>query len=170
MNPLASFGIRTDTYSQDMSGSNIRQLAQTIARRLTPYANRITIAGSIRRRQNPRDVDIVLIPRDKQGIRRVIIAMGGKIWGEGEQQIYFKLQGVNVNIYYADTGSYGAMLLTRTGSKGHEIGLRRIAKRKNLLLNQYGLYRGEKRIAGKSEREIYAVLGRPKFKRPEERQ
>lgn len=170
MNPLQHF-ISMDYYSHDrLSSQEILRLANKLINRLSPYATRITIAGSIRRGIPPKDIDIVLIPKDKENILQTIINMGGRIWGKGATQIYFKIQDIDVNIYYATPETYGAQLLTRTGSKGHNIGLRKIAQQKNLLLNQYGLWRGKTQIAGRTEKEIYTVLGRPRFKKPGERE
>ena len=52
--------------------------------------------------------------------------------------------------------------------KGAAIGLRKVAKAMGYKLNNHGLWKGKKRIAGKTEREIYNALGRP-WKKPENR-
>src|SRR5205823_6435041 len=46
-----------------------------------------------------------------------------------------------------------------TGSQAHNIEVRKIAQAKSLKLNEYGVYRGSKRIAGRTEEEVYATLG-----------
>lgn len=145
--------------------------AKTIITHLSPYASRITLAGSIRRgNKEPNDIDIVLIPKNKIAIHEAIKNMGGKIYNSGQKQVYFKYRGVDVNIYYADHQDYGAQLLTRTGSAGHNIGLRRIAQTQNKTLNQYGVFNAKgDRLAGRTEHEIYTELGRPRYKKPEER-
>ena len=56
--------------------------------------------------------------------------------------------------------------MTYTGPAGYNIGLRTVAKKKGLLLNQYGLFKNKKHIAGKTERSIYTALGK-KYKIPE---
>lgn len=55
--------------------------------------------------------------------------------------------------------SFGAALQYFTGSKSHNIALRKIAMKKGLKLNEYGLFRGKKQIAGKTEEDIYKTLG-----------
>jgi DNA polymerase (family 10) len=55
--------------------------------------------------------------------------------------------------------SYGAALVYFTGSKAHNIELRRIAIEKGWSLNEYGLTEGEKVIAGRTEEEVYRALG-----------
>lgn len=164
-NPLNYFNI--DNYScNKIQPPNIIRLANIIEKRLQPYATRITLAGSIRRGEEPRDIDIVLIPKNIEGILGTISNMGGSVWNSGTQQVYFKLRGVDVNIYYATPETYGAQLMTRTGPREGNIGNRTLAKSKGMTLNQYGLYKGEKRIAGRTEHEIYAKLGK-KYKVPE---
>ena len=55
--------------------------------------------------------------------------------------------------------SLGAALNYFTGSKDHNVALRRIAIERKLKLNEYGVFRGEKAIAGKTEEDVYAALG-----------
>ncbi len=57
--------------------------------------------------------------------------------------------------------SFGAALHYFTGSKDHNVALRRIAIEKRLKLNEYGVFRGEQSIAGRTEEEVYAALGLP---------
>jgi DNA polymerase (family 10) len=59
--------------------------------------------------------------------------------------------------------SWGAGMLAATGPSGFNIGLRSVAKRRGMLLNEYGLYvrNPRKFLAGKTEREIFAMLGMP---------
>jgi DNA polymerase (family 10) len=62
--------------------------------------------------------------------------------------------------------TYGAILHHFTGNKDHNILLRLLAKKKGLMLNEFGLFKGKKRIASRTEEEIYAGLGLP-FIEPE---
>ncbi|MBU0894286.1 MAG: hypothetical protein KKF48_02080 [Nanoarchaeota archaeon] len=62
----------------------------------------------------------------------------------------------------------GATLLAFSSEKGAAIRLRMIAKRKGLHLNQYGLYKNKKLLAGRTEKDIYNALGRV-YKEPEDR-
>jgi DNA polymerase (family 10) len=57
--------------------------------------------------------------------------------------------------------SAGSALLYFTGSRDHNVHLRRRAQRRGLKLNEYGLFRGRERVAGRTERELYAALGLP---------
>jgi DNA polymerase (family 10) len=66
-----------------------------------------------------------------------------------------------VDLRVVDESSFGSALQYFTGSKAHNIKLRDIAKAKKLKLNEYGVFRGEKAIAGKTEEEVYRCLGLP---------
>jgi DNA polymerase (family 10) len=55
----------------------------------------------------------------------------------------------------------GAALQYFTGSKDHNVRLRDIAKREGLKINEYGVFRGEERIAGEDEKDVYGALGLP---------
>ena len=68
-------------------------------------------------------------------------------------------EGLQVDLRVVAEESYGAALQYFTGSKDHNIRLREIARKKHLKVNEYGVFRGEKSIAGKTEEEVYKILG-----------
>jgi len=154
------------------SGPEVKRLAHEVERAVQPYARKVEIAGSIRRgKENPVDVDLVVIPKvgGKERIKSVL-EKKGHIGLEGEKKVETRIKGVDVDVIYATPEDYGAQLLRWTGSYHHNIGLSALAKRQGLKLSQYGLFDKQgNRIAGRSEREIYKALGRPRFKGPEER-
>jgi DNA polymerase (family 10) len=67
--------------------------------------------------------------------------------------------GVQIDIRVVEEDSYGAALQYFTGSKGHNIHLRGIAKAKGIKINEYGVFKGEKKIGGKEEKDVYKILG-----------
>ena len=147
---------------------NVINLANRIIKELKPLSKKIQIAGSIRRKEkNPRDIDIVLIPKNKEKIEEFLNKKGKLVQG-GEKEATFKIEGVKVEMYYTVPEEWGATLLAYSSKKGSSIGLRVIAKLKGFRLNQHGLFRKGKRVAGKTEREIYKALGR-EWKIPENR-
>jgi len=151
-------------------GKHILDLSKRIAKQIKPYCKKIIVAGSIRRgATNPKDIDIVLIPRDKNKLEEFLFGKGKKIQG-GEHESTWKIEGVKVEFYYTSDEEWGAGLLAYSSKKGSEIGLRVIARLKGFKLNNHGLFdrKTGKRIAGKTEREIYSALGR-KYKEPRER-
>lgn len=149
-------------------GGFVLKLADRIIEQLRPYCKRIKIVGSIRRKnKNPVDVDILIIPKDKEKIKQILIKEG-KVVENGEKQFAVKINGVRVELYFVSAEDWGSALIAYTGSSGYSIGLRIRAKKRGLKLNQYGLFKGNKRIAGKTEKQVYEALGK-KFKTPEQR-
>jgi len=149
-------------------GKFVLELANKIFNSLKPFCKKIEIAGSIRRKEkNPADIDIVLIPKNRIEIEEFLKQKGKFIQG-GEQRSRWKIEGVTVELYYTNEEEWGATLLAYSSKFGASIGLRVVAKRKGMKLNQRGLFRKGKRIASKTEEEIYSALGR-KWKLPEER-
>jgi len=146
----------------------ILALSRRITQALKPHSTRLDIVGSIRRQKPAKDIDIVLIPKDKERIR-TYLEHEGTIKASGDKHIFSDINGVQTDVYFATPEDYGAQLLTRTGSAGHNIGLRKLAKEKGMKLNQYGLFKNSKKLAGKTEQEIYKALDRPRFKQPKER-
>ena len=147
-------------------------LAEKLEKELKPFCSRIEIAGSIRRHEkHPMDIDIVLIPKDKNKLEEFIkTKLKGSYLQGGEKESTWKIENVKVELYYTDEKEWGAELLAYSGKKGSNIGLRLVAKRKGLKLTQHGLFnlKTGKKIAGKTEREIYEALGRA-YKKPKDR-
>lgn len=149
-------------------GNFVIKLSKKIISLLKPYSKKIQVVGSIRRNsENPVDIDIVLIPKDKEKIKEVL-SKKGKFLEGGEKMATFKIEGVKTELYYTIPEEWGACLLAYSSKKGSEIGLRMVAKRMGFKLNQHGLFKNNKMIAGKTEEEIYHALGR-EWKRPEDR-
>ena len=154
-------------------GQVVKDLSVKVVRLIKPYCRRIEIAGSIRRGEsNPHDIDIVLIPKSsvsKERLEKLLESKGKKMLG-GEKKAYFRIEGIEVELYYTVPEEWGATLLAYSSRRGSGIGLRIIARLKGFKLSQHGLFirKTGKRIAGKTEKEIYSALGRP-YKSPEKR-
>ena len=144
----------------------VERLAWKIEKGLKPLCYKVGMAGSIRRHKPANDIDIVIIPKDKELIRRYARKIG-KVLADGEQQIFLLVQGVRVDFFYAGKDDFGAQMMTRTGPAGANIWHRTTARKKGWILNQYGLFdkKSGKRIAV-TEQEIYHKLGLS-YRRPE---
>jgi len=152
-------------YVKTKKGSEVIKIGNSILKNLKKICYRAEIVGSIRRgKKNPVDVDIVVIPKNKQKVRDYLAKKGKFIQG-GEKRTAFDVKGVKVEVYFAASLSWGAHIMTYTGSAGYNIGLRMFAKKNGFLLNQYGLFKNKKYIAGKTEKSIYKALGK-KYKEP----
>ena len=123
----------------------------------------ISEAGSVRRRKETiGDVDILVAASKPSKVINYFISLPGivKIWGNGPTKASIRLEtGFDVDLRVVPEKSYGSALQYFTGSKEHNIVLRQMAINKGLKLNEYGLFRGKKMIAGKTEEEIYKKLG-----------
>jgi DNA polymerase (family 10) len=124
---------------------------------------KIEVAGSFRRKRDTvGDLDVLAISSDPAEVMKRFIAYPrvAKAIGAGETKTTVALNtGMQVDLRVVPAQSYGAALVYFTGSKDHCVHIRRIAQRMELSLNEYGLYRGKKSIAGKTEEEVYAALG-----------
>ena len=151
-------------------GNFVTQLSEKIVKQLKSYSKRIQVVGSIRRKEkNPVDIDVVLIPKDKEKLKEFMKKKGRFLRG-GEHESSWMIQGVKVELYYTNEKEWGAMLLAYSSRFGAGIGLRIVAIKKGFKLNQHGLFKRKtgERVAGKTETEIYHALGRP-YKEPENR-
>ena len=121
------------------------------------------IAGSLRRKKETiGDLDILVVSKDPEEVMDFFVSQKeiGRIIAKGPTKSSVSLkQGVDVDLRVVEEESYGAALLYFTGSKSHNIWMRKIAQDKGLKLNEYGLFDGDKKIAGETEEEIYEKLG-----------
>jgi DNA polymerase (family 10) len=69
--------------------------------------------------------------------------------------------GVQVDLRVVPPESFGAALQYFTGSKAHNIRLRAMARERGLKLSEYGVFKGARRIAGRTEEEVYRALKLP---------
>src|SRR5438445_3283416 len=143
--------------------------AETQANALVEYlkagggVQEIAVAGSYRRRRETiGDLDVLVTSSDSPKVmaRFVQYPEVAKVLSQGETRATVKLRGgLQVDLRAVEPAAYGAALLYFTGSKAHNIELRTIAQEQSYKLNEYGLFKGTRRVAGKTEEEIYAKLG-----------
>ena len=123
---------------------------------------RIEVAGSIRRRKETvHDIDIVSSCKAGNDImdRFTTLQEVEKIVMKGPTRSSVALKsGIQVDLRVVPRDAYGAALHHFTGSKAHNIALRKMAVKRGLKINEYGIFRGDKRIAGEKEKDIYAYL------------
>ena len=124
---------------------------------------RAEMAGSLRRmRETIGDVDILAASSNPARViesftslphvKRVLAAGTTKasVIVEGNQQIDLRVVEVE---------SFGAALQYFTGSKAHNVKLRDLAKGAGLKINEYGVFRGEKKLGGRDESDVYEAIG-----------
>lgn len=124
---------------------------------------RTAIAGSTRRRKETvGDGDILVVADDAVAVMDAFVALSGivHVHGKGHTKASVKLDiGMDVDLRVVPAESWGAALHYFTGSTDHNVALRRLALEKKLKLNEYGVFRGDKQIAGATEEEVYDILG-----------
>ncbi|MGB7960218.1 MAG: PHP domain-containing protein, partial [Nitrososphaeraceae archaeon] len=84
-----------------------------------------------------------------------------EIVGKGASKAFVKLRnGVDADLLVVPEDSFGAALQYFTGSKEHGVGVRKVALSKGFKLNEWGVFDArENRIAGRTEEEVYKILG-----------
>jgi DNA polymerase (family 10) len=127
---------------------------------------KIQSAGSLRRQaETIGDVDILVVAKNgkkiidkftKAGFVQEILAAGPT---KGSAIIRTETIPVHIDVRVVPKESFGAAAQYFTGSKQHNVRLREIAVKAKLKLNEYGLFKANKMIAGASEEEIYQKLG-----------
>ncbi len=124
---------------------------------------KVNAAGSVRRmKETIGDVDFLVISKKPSKVMDFFVSQPGvvKVWGKGTTKSSVRMeQGFDMDIRVVPKKSYGSALQYFTGSKEHNIMTRRIAINKGLKLNEYGLLRGKRMVAGKTEEEVYKTLG-----------
>jgi len=127
--------------------------------------NRVSIAGSTRRmKETIGDIDILATTRVPEKVVDFFTKMQNvaDVLAKGPTKSSVRLkEGIQVDLRVLDDNIFGAALLYFTGSKEHNILLRRIAIEKGFKLSEYGLFdkRTDKLVAGKTEEEVYKKLG-----------
>jgi DNA polymerase (family 10) len=133
--------------------------------RALPAVEDAAVAGSYRRsRETVGDIDIVASSsRPEPAIDAFArYPEATRVVERGSTRATIILRsGLQVDIRVVAPESYGSALVYFTGSKAHNIAIRRIAQNKGLKINEYGVFRGEKRLAGETEESVYRAIGLP---------
>src|SRR3989344_927688 len=122
-------------------------------------------AGSIRRmKETIGDVDILVTTKKPKEVVEYFIShvKYSKLWGKGPTKVSLRtLQGFDIDVRVLDEEVFGGGFQYFTGSKEHNVKLGTHAIQKGYKLSEYGLFKAKKRIACKTEEEVYKALGMP---------
>jgi len=122
----------------------------------------IEAAGSLRRgKETIGDIDILASGSRKKEIidTFVHLPLSGSILAQGETKgSIVTADGIQLDLRVVEKDSFGAALQYFTGSKSHNVRLREIARRSGLKINEYGIFSGDRKVAGAREEEMYAAL------------
>ena len=136
------------------------------------FVKKISIAGSIRRMKDTvGDADILVVSSEPKKVMEFFTSLDSvqKIIAKGNTKSSVKMNGFNIDLRVVSEESYGAALNYFTGSKEHNVQMRKIAIGKKMKLSEYGLFKDGKQIAGHNEESIYSELGL-KYVEPELRE
>ena len=143
------------------------QQAEAISRYLHASKDIVSldVAGSYRRQQDTvGDLDVLVSAGQSTAVSRRFLAYPdvARALSQGPTRSSVVLKnGLQIDLRVVKPESFGAAMVYFTGSKAHNVALRRIARKDGLKINEYGVYRGARRIAGNTEQSVYATLGLP---------
>ena len=128
-----------------------------------PETDVVAVAGSIRRRKETiGDIDILVTSKKPAKVMERFLGLSfiGHVYASGATKTMVRLKnGIDADLRVVPDASFGAALNYFTGSKEHNVALRERAIKKGYKLNEYGLYKGTRLVAGRTEGEIYTALG-----------
>lgn len=133
--------------------------------RTLPAVERVEIAGSYRRmRETVGDIDMVVVADDHTQVMDGLALYPDvrEVAASGTTRATMLLDsGLQVDVRVVPRASSGAALVYFTGSKAHNIAIRRLGLERGLKINEYGVFRDEVQIAGETEESVYATLDLP---------
>jgi DNA polymerase (family 10) len=133
--------------------------------RKLPTVTQAEAAGSYRRRRETvGDLDLLVTSHDAAASMDLVAGhpLVEKVLARGETKQRVRLSaGIEMDVRVVPDESYGAALQYFTGSKDHNIIVRRRAQERGLKINEYGVFRGEASVAGRTEAEVYESVGLP---------
>ena len=166
---IESYRQVTGRFQLDMADATAQKMIELL--KGLPGVDKVTPAGSLRRgRETVGDLDLLITGKcctndaQRSKVQDAILEFPGilEVLAKGENKVSFKLRGgMQVDVRLLPPESFGAALQYFTGSKNHNVSLRQRALRMGYTLSEYGLARVDdnKRVAGKTEEEIYKKLG-----------
>ena len=140
-------------------------IADRIVNQLKEHSavERISVCGSTRRmKETVGDIDILATGKNNLEIIEAFVNLPNVkevLWKGTKKATVIVEEGEQVDLRVTEPDSYGAALQYFTGSKAHNIHLRTICLKLGYKLNEYGLFKGDEKIAGRTEEEIYSALG-----------
>ena len=133
--------------------------------RALPAVEQAEACGTLRRRRDTvGDIDLLVASRDAAAVMEAVCAAPGveECLARGDTKSSVKLrEGVQVDVRVVPPEDWGAALHYFTGSKDHNVAIRGLAVARGLKINEYGVWRGDERIGGTDENEIFASVGLP---------
>lgn len=173
---LAGFGAKSEAKLAAALGRHERKKERRLWAEVEPIARafeqhlrglrgveRVVVAGSFRRRsETVGDLDLLVQARASADVPEHFVAHRdvAEILARGPTRASVRLKGgLQIDLRVVPRESFGAALHYFTGSKAHNVAVRRLGQARGLKVNEYGVFRGGERIAGESEESVYAAVG-----------
>ena len=160
---LASRQAAPQRFKLAIAGQYAAALEGWLAR--MPGVQKVTVAGSFRRmRETVGDLDILVAAGARSPLMERFVGYDEvkEVLAQGETRSSVKLKsGLQVDLRLVPPESYGAALHYFTGSKAHNIAVRKLGQARGLKINEYGVFRRESRLAGETEESVFAAVGLP---------
>jgi len=143
----------------------ILPLASLIKQRISALdvVDQVEIAGSIRRRKETvGDIDVLTVTQQPTEVMDFFIQMDlvEEVIVKGHSKSTVHLyNGMDADIRVFKEDDFGSAMVYFTGSRELNISLRKIAISRGMKLNEYGVFKGEERLAGKTEADVFRALG-----------
>jgi DNA polymerase (family 10) len=154
---------KTKRYSIALAAQLVEPLVRYLKQH--PATGRVEAAGSFRRRKETvGDVDMVASSERMEEVTAHFVQYDqvARVLSHGPTRASVELrQGMQVDLRVVEPKSFGAALHYFTGSKAHNIEIRTLALKRDLKINEYGVFAGEQRIAGETEESVFAAVGLP---------
>jgi DNA polymerase (family 10) len=146
-----------------------RAVAGRVVEALRAHApvDRVEVAGSLRRmRETVKDIDILVTSTAPARVVETLAALPSvaDVVARGDTKISVRHQeGMQIDLRVVEPEAFGAALQYFTGSRDHNVRTREMAVRQGLKISEYGVFEeaSGRRIAGRTEEEVYAAIGLP---------
>ena len=175
---LEGFGEKTEQQILDAIQIHADQGRRFLRAAVAPYAEalrqfledvpgvkRVELAGSYRRaKETVGDVDVLVVAGAKSAVVEQFVAYDEvkEVLAKGDTKSSVVLRsGLQVDLRVVARESFGAALHYFTGSKAHNIAIRKMGQQRGLKVNEYGVFRGEEYVAGATEKDVYKAVDLP---------
>jgi DNA polymerase (family 10) len=175
---LPGFGGKTEQRILETIGANrskekrfLHRTARAYAEPLVAYlktapgVTEVVVAGSYRRgKDTVGDLDILVTARAADPVMQHFVDYEEvlEVVSKGStRSTVFLRNGLQVDVRVVEQKSFGAALQYFTGSKAHNIQVRRLGQQRGLKINEYGVFKGDRRVAGETEASVYKSVGLP---------
>jgi DNA polymerase (family 10) len=131
----------------------------------SPGVKQVMAAGSYRRaKETIGDLDILVTAAPGSPVMERFVSYPEveEVLAHGDTKSSLRLAcKLQVDVRVVPENSYGAALQYFTGSKAHNVALRQLAQQRGLKINEYGVFKGDRSVAGATEESVYAAVGLP---------